>query len=225
MDQRHGAATGRKVDVTTLELQTLAVYRTGLEASGIEIIRALDLRNAVTRSGSSFFSTYDSLLRPTVPSLAPRIGEYALGAEAINGHEWTDRVFGSSPFTPVFDASGLPAMSVPLFYGRSKSFANWNAVRGTGGWGGSSFSSRRPTRTKSAMGSAVARSMGRSKGLYVSCYVSRSFFQSQILPPRFVSGQSSEPQCARVEAKFRCRGLNFLEMSGFNFGFSLVSLS
>lgn len=109
------ALTGREIDTTTLEPQTLAVYRTGREISGIDIIRALDLRNAVTRSVAAFFSRYDVLLTPTLPDLAPRIGTYALGAETMSGHEWTDRVFSSSPFTPVFNAAGLPAMSMPLF--------------------------------------------------------------------------------------------------------------
>jgi amidase len=107
--------TGRTIDETTLEPQTLAVYRTGLGVSGIEIIRALDLRNAVTRSVAEFFSRYDLLLTPTLPDVAPHIGEYALNAGTMNGHEWTSHVFGSSPFTPVFNAAGLPAMSVPLF--------------------------------------------------------------------------------------------------------------
>ncbi|RAS25823.1 amidase [Paraburkholderia bryophila] len=109
------AVTGRTINATTLEPQTLAVYRTGREISGLDIIRALDLRNTVTRSVAAFFSRYDMLLTPTLPDLAPRIGTYARGAETLNGHEWTDRVFGSSPFTPVFNAAGLPAMSVPLF--------------------------------------------------------------------------------------------------------------
>uniref|UniRef100_UPI00359F9D91 amidase family protein n=2 Tax=Betaproteobacteria TaxID=28216 RepID=UPI00359F9D91 len=50
-----------------------------------------------------------------LPDLAPALGTYAAGAETLDGHQWTDRVFGSSPFTPVFNAAGLPAMSVPLF--------------------------------------------------------------------------------------------------------------
>lgn len=108
-------AMGRVPDLENLEPQTLAVYQTGREIRGIEMVHALDLRNAVTRSVAAFFSCYDLLLTPTLPDLAPELGTYAIGAEAMDGHQWTDRVFGSSPFTPVFNASGLPAMSVPLF--------------------------------------------------------------------------------------------------------------
>ncbi|QND83858.1 Uncharacterized protein ChrSV_1631 [Chromobacterium vaccinii] len=109
------AATGRKIDLSTLELQTLAVYRTGHGIRGIEIVRALDLRNVVTRSVAAFFSRYDLLLTPTLPDLAPPIGSYAAGAETMDGHLWTEHVMGGSPFTPVFNAAGAPAMSVPLF--------------------------------------------------------------------------------------------------------------
>ncbi|NHQ79992.1 amidase [Chromobacterium vaccinii] len=109
------AATGRKIDLSTLEPQTLAVCRTGHAIRGIEIVRALDLRNAVTRSVAAFFTRYDLLLTPTLPDLAPPIGSYAAGAETMDGHQWTERVMGGSPFTPVFNAAGAPAMSVPLF--------------------------------------------------------------------------------------------------------------
>ncbi|AUH50046.1 amidase [Chromobacterium sp. ATCC 53434] len=109
------AATGRRIDLSTLEPQTLAVYRTGREIRGVEIVRALDLRNAVTRGVAAFFSRYDLLLTPTLPELAPPLGSYAVGAETMDGHQWTERVIGGSPFTPVFNAAGVPAMSVPLF--------------------------------------------------------------------------------------------------------------
>lgn len=108
-------ATGRQPDLATLEPQTLAVYRTGRSIGAIEMLHALDLRNAVTRGVAAFFSRYDLLLTPTLPDLAPALGTYAVGADTMDGHQWTDRVFGRSPFTPVFNAAGLPAMSVPLF--------------------------------------------------------------------------------------------------------------
>jgi amidase len=109
------AVTGRRIDATNLEPQTLATYQTGRSISGVEIIRALDLRNAVTRSAAKFFSTYDLLMTPTLPDLAPLVGTYTSGAMGMDGHQWTSHVLSSSPFTPVFNAAGFPAMSLPLF--------------------------------------------------------------------------------------------------------------
>ena len=51
------AVTGRNIEATNLEPQTLATYQSGRSISGVEIIGALDLRNAVTRSAAKFFST------------------------------------------------------------------------------------------------------------------------------------------------------------------------
>ncbi|WP_065201892.1 amidase [Chromobacterium subtsugae] len=109
------AATGRQIDLSTLEQQTLAVYRTGHGMRGVEIVRALDLRNAVTRSVAAFFTRYDLLLTPTLPELAPPIGSYAADTASMDGHQWTAHVMGGSPFTPAFNAAGVPAMSAPLF--------------------------------------------------------------------------------------------------------------
>ena len=110
-----GADPGRGIDLSTLEPQILAVYRSGRAIGGIDIVRALDLRNAVTLSVAAFFAHYDLLLTPTLPDLAPLIGSYAAGAETMDGHQWTAHVTGGSPFTPVFNAAGVPAMSMPLF--------------------------------------------------------------------------------------------------------------
>ena len=95
--------------------QTLATYRTGHSISGVEILRALELRNLVTRSAAAFFSHYDLLLTPTLPVLPPLIGTYALDATGMDGHQWTSHVLSRSLFTPVFNAAGFPAMSLPLF--------------------------------------------------------------------------------------------------------------
>lgn len=102
------AVTGRNIEATNLEPQTLATYQSGRSISGVEIIGALDLRNAVTRSAAKFFSTYDLLLTPTLPDLAPLVGTYTLGAMEMDGHQWTNHVLSSSPFTPVFNAAGFP---------------------------------------------------------------------------------------------------------------------
>lgn len=107
-------ATGRPIDASTLEPATLACLRFGREASAAAFAQALAMRNTLTRHVGRWFEQFDVLLTPTLPSRPGLIGSYSMGAEAMSGLEWTDRVFRHSPFTPVFNVSGVPAMSVPL---------------------------------------------------------------------------------------------------------------
>jgi amidase len=107
-------ATGRRADATTLEPATLAAYRYGRQVSGPQFAAALAVRNQVTRAAGAWFDRFDVLLTPTLPELPLPLGVYAERAEEMDGLQWTERVFRHSPFTPVFNVAGLPAMSVPL---------------------------------------------------------------------------------------------------------------
>jgi len=108
------AATGRTPDLSVLEASTLACYEYGKRASAAAYAGALDVRNRVTRAVAPFFEKYDVLLTPTLPDVPLPIGVYSNGAEAMDGLAWTARVFKHSPYTPVFNVAGVPAMSVPL---------------------------------------------------------------------------------------------------------------
>jgi amidase len=108
------AATGRPIDTTTLEPATLACFEYGKRQTASAFAEALAMRNTVTRSVGSWFAGIDLLLTPTLPQMPLAIGEYGVGADSMTGLEWTQRVFRHSPFTPPFNVSGVPAMSVPL---------------------------------------------------------------------------------------------------------------
>jgi amidase len=108
------AASGkRNVDATTLEAATLACYEYGRRASAVDYVSALDIRNSVTRSVAACLQKYDVLLTPTLPDVALPLGAYAQGSETMDGLEWTGRVFRHSPYTPIINVAGIPAMSVP----------------------------------------------------------------------------------------------------------------
>lgn len=109
------SVSGRAIDRSILEPATLAAYQFGRRVSGLDVLGALNVRNAVTRNIGRFFTQYDVLLSPTVPDLPPPIGEYNQGQEALDGFQWVDRVFRRSPFTALANVAGLPAMSMPLF--------------------------------------------------------------------------------------------------------------
>jgi amidase len=109
------AATGRAIDLETVEPQNLTIFQAGKGCSAIEMHRALDAKATATRSISQFFSDYDLLMSPTMPAVAVPLGQYAEGAERMSTYEWTARVFQHSPFTALANVAGIPAMSVPLY--------------------------------------------------------------------------------------------------------------
>ncbi|MGA5823744.1 amidase [Kitasatospora sp. NPDC094028] len=108
------AATGRPVDLTTLEPEILASYTYGQRVSGAEFVRALAMRNVVSRGIGRYFTDHDLLLTPTLPELPVPLGTYAEGAEGADGLGWLKQLFHRSPFTAAINIAGTPAMSVPL---------------------------------------------------------------------------------------------------------------
>jgi amidase len=110
-------ATGRSAGLATLEPSTLACYEYGKRALAPAFAGALDVRNRISRSVAAFYDKYDVLMTPTLPETAQRIGAYTEGTAQMDGLEWTSRVFRHSPYTPLFNVAGVPAMSVPLGFG------------------------------------------------------------------------------------------------------------
>src|SRR5690606_23773071 len=107
-------ATGRPLTPDTLEPATLASYQYGTKVSAADYLRALDLRNTVTRAIGAWFDELDVLLTPTLPGMPLHLGIYQQGAERLDGLGWTERVLGHSPFSALFNMAGTPAMSMPL---------------------------------------------------------------------------------------------------------------
>lgn len=106
--------SGRAVSLETLEAATLACYRHGKMVSAVDFVAALDVRNTVTRHAGTVFGQHDVLLTPTMPDLPWQLGRYGEKEEQLDGVGWTARLFEHSPYTPLANVAGLPAMSVPL---------------------------------------------------------------------------------------------------------------
>ncbi|MDO8033196.1 amidase [Janthinobacterium sp. SUN128] len=106
--------SGRAVSLDNLEAATLACYRHGQTISAVDFVAALDVRNTVTRHAGALFGKYDVLLTPTMPDVPRPLGRYGEKEEQLDGIGWTARLFEHSPYTPLANVAGLPAMSVPL---------------------------------------------------------------------------------------------------------------
>ncbi len=88
--------------------------------SGADYLQAVNLVHRFGRDLAVFFETYDLLLTPTLAEPPARIGRFAPDNEDFLDHRLGPTgILPYSPFTPAFNASGQPAMSVPL---------HWNAA-------------------------------------------------------------------------------------------------
>lgn len=105
--------TGRPINDEYLEKATLVTHEYGSKISGLDLLGALAVRNAVSRSMGNWFEKYDILLTPTIPDIPLKIGEYNSTQDNVDGLGWIDHVFNQSPFTALANIAGLPSMSVP----------------------------------------------------------------------------------------------------------------
>lgn len=129
------ALTGKKARYGEFEPATWALGLLGRQISAGEYARALRSLQRAARQVGAFFEKYDVLLTPTLATPPMEIGwlqpagirAFALkllgslnagallnklaGIEAL-----AEEVFAFIPFTPVFNVTGQPAMSVPLVW-------------------------------------------------------------------------------------------------------------
>ena len=105
---------GRVADDSVLETGIAACWRRGRELRADELLAALDVVNRASRICGTFFLDCDVLLTPTVSRPPPPLGMLNSNAPGLTAGEWTRQVFDYSPFTPLWNATGQPALSLPL---------------------------------------------------------------------------------------------------------------
>lgn len=107
------AYTDRPISEDMLERASYASYQYGKSLTGTEMLEAMSAMNLVSRTVGQFFETYDMVLTPMLPDPPAQLGTYDANAEYATGLEWTEKILSASPFTPVFNVTGQPAVSVP----------------------------------------------------------------------------------------------------------------
>jgi amidase len=68
----------------------------------------------LTRRVDAFFAHHDLLVTPTLAQQPPPHGTLDYDDERYSARGWLRRIFEHGPFTAVFNATGHPAMSLPL---------------------------------------------------------------------------------------------------------------
>jgi amidase len=111
---RHwGDAIGRPVREEDVEPATWDIARRGGELLAAEYLATVDRLHAWSRRMARWWADdFDLLVTPTIAMPPPGIGELA----AAPGTDGTaaDKIFGLISFTPQFNVTGQPAMSLPL---------------------------------------------------------------------------------------------------------------
>lgn len=108
--------TGRKINARTVEAVTLEVYRYGKSISAIEMEGALVQQNAASRAVGAVMRDYDVLLTPGLAREVSKLGELNQNAKGVDAAAWWKQMmYDYTPFTPLFNTTGQPAIMLPLW--------------------------------------------------------------------------------------------------------------
>ncbi len=95
---------------------TFALYQKGREISASRYLLAVTTLQRFTREIAKFFTDYDILLTPVLAEPPVPLGTF--DAPKDNPMKAWERVVAFAPYTALFNATGQPAMSVPLFWNK-----------------------------------------------------------------------------------------------------------
>ncbi|MBN8629378.1 MAG: amidase [Rhodobacterales bacterium] len=107
---------GRPISRETVLGSTLRMYRHGQSLSAEAYIRALAVFRDVGEVVGRFFEGADLLVLPTTPQPAPPVGYYEINPpDDVDLKEWHRTIYVNDSFAGVFNISGDPAISLPVF--------------------------------------------------------------------------------------------------------------
>ena len=107
-----GRKVGRPATEDDVEPLTWALCEMGRSYSAAEWLTAREWLQAASRRVAAWWEDFDILLTPTIAEPPPRLGEF--GSTPDNPLAGLFRAAGLVPFTPPYNVTGQPAISLPL---------------------------------------------------------------------------------------------------------------
>jgi amidase len=104
----------RRPDPAQLEAVSRNLLDEVERTTALDVMALIDAQNAVTRRVSAYFTDHDVLVTPTLAQLPARHGELDYDNPEHTMRSWFRRLLAYGPFTPAFNVSGHPAISLPL---------------------------------------------------------------------------------------------------------------
>ncbi len=105
--------TGRVVSNEYFENVTLQMAENGNNFSASDYVNAIKINHRLGQELEKMFDQYDVLLSPVLASPPVKIGTIDMNTHDMK--TYVERLTKYSPFTGIFNQSGQPSMSVPLF--------------------------------------------------------------------------------------------------------------
>lgn len=96
-------------------------YLYGKELTAADLLGAIDRIGLTSRQVGEFFTEYDVLLTPTTATEPMKLGVLDANNDKLSAEEWSEQSFAYVPFTNLFNATGQPAISLPLGWSKSGS--------------------------------------------------------------------------------------------------------
>ena len=128
-------AAGKRVSMDDFDISTFGTGLFGTVLKASDYVRALRYLQSTSRQIGHFFENYDVLLTPVLNQPPVKIGALKPSANEVSqlkliarsGATWVLKAMGIIkplaaqtfefiPWTPVFNVTGQPAMSVPLYW-------------------------------------------------------------------------------------------------------------
>lgn len=111
-----GDMRGAPVQDEELEAGTRIILRERGNISAVKYTQAIEHFHRLGREMAGFMQKFDVLLTPTLTREPPKIGDIRTLDENASLDEFIQQSHGYCPFTAVFNSTGQPAMSVPLYW-------------------------------------------------------------------------------------------------------------
>ena len=107
---------GVPIEPSQFELATWSAYEIGNALSASDYLKALNSMHKLGRSITEYVTKYDLILTPTLAELPPLLNRFLMNRDYVTHRKDT---LDFSPFTPLANVSGQPAISVPAFWSKS----------------------------------------------------------------------------------------------------------
>ncbi len=112
--EQMAASAGRAPQGDELESLTWSAYEAGKQLPAVDYLAAMDAFASFTATAAAFFADHDVWLTPTLGMPPPELGFMDSTKEDIK--RLNRKAYELVPVTPLFNLTGQPAMSVPLYW-------------------------------------------------------------------------------------------------------------